>query len=282
MEARRVGRRVQGTHRATLRDVQGACRRRARRAEGRARRQVGRGRPVAGQGRPRATRRRRRRPPPRPAPPLRWRARPTDPRQRRRRLGDGPRARVGVRRRARRCLRPGRAARPRPSRFSLPAAAARDGAGGRPGDRRARAADRRGRDRHRQDLRLPRPGAALRRQGDRVDRAPRRCRTSCSSATCRPCATRWRCRRHWRCSRAAPTTSATTTSRAPPREGRLPSRDDARHLPRIVAFAARQHDRRPRRTCRCPGDRRRSGRWSPRRATTASAASARTTATASC
>ena len=50
MEARRVGRRVQGTHRATLRDVQGACRRRARRAEGGARRQVGRGRRVAGQG----------------------------------------------------------------------------------------------------------------------------------------------------------------------------------------------------------------------------------------
>ena len=35
---------------------------------------------------------------------------------------------------------------------------------------RTRRADRRGRHRHRQDLRLPRAGAALRRQGDRLDR----------------------------------------------------------------------------------------------------------------
>ena len=65
-------------------------------------------------------------------------------------------------------------------------------------------------------------------------------------------------------------------------EGRLPSREDARHLPQDRRLRPRQ--RRPATAASSPTSRsrRRSGRWSPRRATTASAASARTTATASC
>ena len=39
------------------------------------------------------------------------------------------------------------------------------------------------------------------------------------------------------------------------REGRLPSRDDARHLPKIVAFARASRARRPRRARRRSGER---------------------------
>ncbi|MCK7583508.1 MAG: hypothetical protein MZV65_53590 [Chromatiales bacterium] len=72
---------------------------------------------------------------------------------------------------------------------ALPGYAPRGGAGrdGGARGRRARAArdaDRRGRHRHRQDLRLPRAGAAVGRRGDRLDRHARRCRTSSITATC--------------------------------------------------------------------------------------------------
>ncbi len=83
---------------------------------------------------------------------------------------------------------------------------------------RARTADRRGRHRHRQDLRLPRPGAALRRQGDRLHRHQD---AAGPALPARPAAGARRaaaCRRRSRCSRAARTTSATTISSAPRRK----------------------------------------------------------------
>ena len=65
-------------------------------------------------------------------------------------------------------------------------------------------------------------------------------------------------------------------------EGRLPSREDARHLPKIIAFS--RASARPAIAARSPTflKTRRSGRSSPRRATTASAPNAHFTPTASC
>ena len=143
--------------------------------------------------------------------------------------------RVGCR--ARRDLRRGRHARAHAARLSLPAAAARDGAGRRARDHAARSRS------------SPKPAPApARRSRTSCPRcstaarsssrpAPRRCRTSSSSATCRWCATR----------SPSPITVALLKGRAnyvchhhlerTAREGRLPTRDDARHLPKIVAFA---------------------------------------------
>ena len=98
--------------------------------------------------------------------------------------------------------------------FRVRAAAARDGR------RRSRTrsprgpAGRRGRHRHRQDVRLPRARAALRRQGDRLDRHQD---AAGPALRARPAAGARRAalaRRRSRCSRAAPTTSAIIISSA--------------------------------------------------------------------
>ena len=98
------------------------------------------------------------------------------------------------------------------------------------------AADRRGRHRHRQDVRVSRPGAALRRQGDRLDRHQD---AAGPALPARPAAGARRAQLPVtsRCSRAAPTTSATTTSSAPRPRAASPSRDDVAPPAKIIAFA---------------------------------------------
>ena len=67
---------------------------------------------------------------------------------------------------------------------------------------------RRGRHRRRQDLRVPGARSALRAREPCSAPPPRRCRTSCSCATCRACALPWHAGDGWRCSRAARATCA--------------------------------------------------------------------------
>ena len=183
--------------------------------------------------------------------------------------------------RARRDLRRGRHARARAPRLPLSPAAARDGRGRRAGDPRRGHADRRSRHRHRQDLRLPRPGAALRRQGHRLDRHQDAAGPALPARPAAGARRARRCRSRSRCSRAAPTTSAITISSAPPPRGgcrrattRAISRRSSRSRtpPKPATAASSPTFRRTRR----------SGRWSPRPATTASAQSARITPSASC
>ena len=104
-------------------------------------------------------------------------------------------------------------------------------------DRHARPADRRGGHRHRQDVRLPRARAARRRQGDRLDRhedaagpalRARRADGARRAAACPSTIALLKGRANYVCHHHLERTS---------REGRLPSREDARHLPKIIAFA---------------------------------------------
>ena len=144
----------------------------------------------------------------------------------------------------------------------------------RAGDRAPRPAGGGGRHRHRQDVRLPRAGAARTAARSSSRPAPRRCRTSSSSATCRWCAMRSRHRSPSRCSRAARTTSATTISSA------RRARTGCRRATTCATCPRSSRSRAPPSAAIVPSSptfrrTRRSGRWSPRRATTASVRTAR-------
>ena len=147
-------------------------------------------------------------------------------------------------------------------------------------DRGAQRAGRRGRHRRRQDLRLSRADAAAAARAPCSARPPRRSRTSSSCATCRACATRSQLpvtRRPAQGPRELPVP-------APPRP-RAPGRAAARPLGRARAGQGRgvgadDRERRPGRARRPRRAQQHRSRWSPRRARTASAASARSIAAA--
>ena len=172
-----------------------------------------------------------------------------------------------------------RNARPRASGFPLPSAATRDGRGSR-ARRDRRAARRRGRHRHRQDLRLSRAGAAVRRQGDRLDRH----QDAAGSALPARSAAHPRCVEGAGVGRAA---QGPRQLRLPPssRSARRPKAACRRATMRGTCRRSSRSRARPSAaiaasspTCR---KMRRSGRSSPRRATTASARAARFTPIAS-
>ena len=128
--------------------------------------------------------------------------------------------------------------------------------------------DRRGRHRHRQDLRLPRAGAAVGRQGDHLHRHQDAAGPALRPRHADGARRAARSRSRSRCSRAAPTTSATTISSAPLAEGRFAAREDARHLPRSRASRA-HHERGDRADCADVPEDAPSGRSPPPRARTA-------------
>ena len=108
----------------------------------------------------------------------------------------------------------------------------------------ARPAGRRSRHRHRQDLRLSRSGAALRRQGHRLDRHQD---AAGPALRARPAAGARRARSRRspsRCSRAAPTTSATIISSATAARGRRCRRaPTSRYLQRIESRSRARRER---------------------------------------
>ena len=162
---------------------------------------------------------------------------------------------------------------------------ARGRGGHRDGDGRDRwrreHADRRSGDRHRQDLRVSGAGAAVGRQGDRLDRHQdlQDQLFQRDIPTVRDGARRAGVGGAAQGPRELPVPLLPAAHRRT--NGRLPTRQDTSHLQEIIAFRedhAHRRQGRARRACRRT---RRSGRWSRRRATTASARNARITRNAS-